>query len=361
MPCSKTPRAATSRPTARLFGDDGVDAAYRPYKQWVILALIFALTSIAARGLGLWAGALAYLLFMFALPASMMSLGVSDSFFEAINPRTVFSVIGQLGYAYLLLDFFLLMLSFSSGAAFMLLWRWVPPSLALPVFFGLQLYFGLVMFNMIGYVLYQYHDRLGLEVHDPHDVREPEDKERIAQLVEENRIEDALGVAYEAQRKNPDDSEAHDRYHRLLVLANKTDKALAHAQHFIPLLLSRQRGARALEVRAACRDIKSDFRMERANDQLELARSAAHHQDGRAVMQLLLQFDRRYPDCAEISGAWLLQAKTMTDRFNQDQAAMQLLRLLLSRYPKAPEAQEAKQYLAVLENMARLKAGSRSA
>jgi tetratricopeptide (TPR) repeat protein len=344
----------------RLFGADGVDAAYRPYKQWVILALVAVLTAIVGRWLGWWAGALLYLVFMFALPASMMSLGVSDSLFEAINPRVLVSVIAQLGWAYVLLDFFLLMLSGSSGAAFMLIRRWLPPSFALPVFFGLQLYFGLVMFNMIGYVLYQYHDRLGLDVNQPRELRRPEDKERIAQLLDENRVEDALGIAYEAQRRNPDDLEAHDRYHRLLLLANKNDQALSHAQRFIPLLLRQQRSARALEARAACRGIKSDFRLERAADQLELARGAATHRDDRAVMQLLLQFDRHYPDCAEIAGAWLLQAKTMTDRIKQDQPAMQLLRLLIRKYPQAPEAQEAKQYLAVLENMARLKAGSRS-
>ena len=48
-------------------------------------------------------------------------------------------------------------------------------------------------------------------------------------------------------------------------------------------------------------------------------------------------------------------------RVEQDHAAMQLLRLLLGKYPKAPEAQEARQYLTVLQNMARLEGGNRNA
>ena len=116
-----------------------------------------------------------------------------------------------------------------------------------------------------------------------------------------------------------------------------------------------------MEVYAACRNTKDDFRMQNASDQLELARGAAVQRDDRAVMRLLLQFDRRYPDSSEIPGAWLLQAKTMADRIKQDHAAMQLLRLLLGKYPKAPEAQEARQYLTVLQNMARLEGGNRNA
>jgi len=344
-----------------LFGEDGADATYRPYKQWAILALIGVLVSIATQWLGWGLGLVLYLLFMFALPASMMWLGVSDSLLEALDPRTLVFIIGQLGSAYVLLDFFLLMLSGSSAAAFLLIWRWVPPSLAIPVFFGLQLYFGLVMFNMIGYVLYQYHDRLGLEVHRSVETRKPDDKELIAQLVEENRIEDALGVAYEAQRLSPDDLDAQDRYHKLLLLAKKADKVLSHAQRFIPLLLRKQRNARAMEVYAACRNTKDDFRMESAANQLELARGAAAQRDDRAVMRLLLQFDRRYPESSEVPGAWLLQAKTMADRINQDQAAMPPLRRWHRTCRKRADGKAGQRYLTVLQNMARLEGGNRKA
>src|SRR5437016_4849199 len=81
-----------------------------------------------------------------ALPGSRMSLVVSDSLLEAINPRTLVFIIGQIGWPYVLLCFFLFMLSGSSFAAFFLIGHWLSPWLFLPVFLGLQIYFGLVMF-----------------------------------------------------------------------------------------------------------------------------------------------------------------------------------------------------------------------
>ncbi|MBI3149365.1 MAG: hypothetical protein HYZ17_12720 [Betaproteobacteria bacterium] len=335
----------------RIFsGQSSGDNPWRPYKQWLILAVMTGLSSVAGIWLGWTLGFLCYVIFMFALPASMMSLGVNGSFREAIDPRVLWFIISQLGGAYVLLGFFLLLLSGSSWAAFSLLMSWVPPSLAMPVWFGLEVYFGLVMFNLMGYVLYQYHDRLGLDVR-PAEARKPSEQELIAKAIDENRVQDALGLAYEAQRTRPDDLEAIETYGKLLFLAKQPEKALAQAQRLIPLLLAKQRGLRALEVFKAAREASVEFRLVRAADQLALARAAAIERDDRLVMRLLLQFDRHYAGAAEVPTAWLLQARIMSERMKQDEAAMQLLRLLRGKYPKAPEAEEAKRLYTALKNI----------
>ena len=71
----------------------------------------------------------------------------------------------------------------------------------------------------------------------------------------------------------------------------------------------------------------------------------------RLVMKLLLQFDRHYAGAAEVPTAWLMQAKIMSERLKQDEAAMQLLRLLRGKYPKSPEAEEAKRLYTALKNI----------
>lgn len=324
---------------------------WRPYKQWLILALIGGISALAGTWLGWVMGFFCYVVLVGMLPASMMSLGVNDSLREAIDPRVLWFIISQLGGGYIVLGLFLLVLSGSSWAVFALLVSWAPPSLALPIWFGLQAYFGLVMFNLMGYVLYQYHDRLGLEIVQPGLKKEPTEQERIAQALDENRIQDALGLANEAQRTRPDDLDAIERYFKLLLLAKQPEKALTQAQRLIPLLLRKQRGVRALEIYQAARESATEFRMVRAADQMALARAAAIERDDRLVMKLTLQFDRHYAGAAEVPAAWLLQAKVMSERMKQDEAAMQLLRLLRGKYPKSPEAEEAKRLYTALKNI----------
>ncbi|CAG0966703.1 hypothetical protein BURK2_01038 [Burkholderiales bacterium] len=332
-------------------GESSADSPWRPYKQWFILALIFGLCSVAGYHLGWTLGFLLYVICMFALPASMMSLGVNGSLRESIDPRVLWFIISQLGGAYLLLGFFLLLLSASSWAVFALIVKWIPEILGVPVFVGLETYFGLVTFHLMGYVLYQYHDRLGLDVRSRSEAKQPTEQELISKALDENRVQDALGLAYEAQRTRPDDLDAIERYFKLLLLAKQPEKALNQAQRLIPLLLAKQRGLRALECYLAAREVSTEFRMVRAGDQLALARTAALERKDLLVMKLLLQFDRVYAGAAEVPTAWLLQARTMSERLKQDEAAMQLLRLLRGKYPKAPEAEEAKRLYTALKNI----------
>ena len=101
-----------------------------------------------------------------------------------------------------------------------------------------------------------------------------------------------------------------------------------------------------------CRRIEKEFRLQRAADQLALAAAASTRPDDPTVIELLQQFDERYPGSREIAGAWLLHAKTLTDRLRQDQAASALFFRVIETYPAWPEAREARQYLAVLKQMA---------
>lgn len=341
-----------------LFDEGGAsDAPHRPYKQWLVFALCGLLTALVAHFMGWAVAILVSLALLIALPASIMSLGINDSLLEAIDPRALWFIITQIGWAYALLCVFLMMLLSSPGAAFVLVASWIPQALMYPLICALQCYFTLVMFNLMGYVLFQYHDRLGLAVHRPEYNEKPDDKALFAKAIEENRIDDAVLLAYEMQRVSPEDLEAQERHYKVLLLAKKPDKALASAQKLMPLLARKGREQRLLEVYAECRGLQADFRLVKATDQLALATAAAARREDAIAMHALLRFEKLYPECPEAPAAMLLQAKILAERLHKDQAAMQLLRVLRGKFPKAPEAAEAKQYLAALTNFAKIRAG----
>lgn len=347
----RTARGALSSEEA--FQTNVGEAPHRPYKQLAVLILFGFITGCTEALLGETSAIVVYFILSLAIPASVMALAMTDSFVQAIHPGVLMGIVRAIGWPYLLLNFFLEMLSGSSLIAFSYLIEVVPESLALPVFVFLTLYFLLIMFNMMGYALYQYHDKLGIDVKAPTGAADPgaTEQDTIAALVEENRMSEAVDFAYEAQRRRPDDLEAHERYHRLLVLAGDPAKVANHAQRYIPELLQKQRVARALDVFSACRNMDTNFRLSLSSDQLALARAAARQRQEKPAMQMLLQFDRNYRNSPDIPAAWLLQAHVLSDRLKQDKTALQLLRLLLAKYPESPETKDARQLFAALERI----------
>ena len=90
--------------------------------------------------------------YLFALPASVMTLAYTDSFFAAINPFSLLSLIRRIGWTYGILYVFLLLLNGGASAAYYFLFDYSTASLFFEILF--QIYFTWVMYAMMGYVLY---------------------------------------------------------------------------------------------------------------------------------------------------------------------------------------------------------------
>lgn len=339
---------------AEQFASEG---AHRIYKQLAVFIVFGTVVGVVGLLLGELAEKAAELLLSLALPATVMVLAVTNSLRRAVNPVVLWQLIRTIGWPYLLLNFCTTALWVAASVVAVGASEVVPTAMVPTLFAWVLMFFMLVMFNMMGYVLYQYHDRLGLEqegVAAKGVAESPVD--RIAGLVEENRIADAIDIAYEAQRRNPDDLDARERYHRLLELGGSQAQLLSHARGYIKVLLQKNRAARAVELFNSARKTEPSFRLEAATDQIELAGAADRLGDHKSAMQALLQFDRHYANSRAIPAAWLLQGQILSNRLKQDRPAFQLLKLLVSKYPNAPEAVEARRQLGMLERLQAAKA-----
>lgn len=332
------------------------DGAYRIYKQLAVFMVFGTVSGVVGVMLGDIAGKGAELMLSLVLPATVMVLAVTNSLRRAINPLVLWQLIRVIGWPYLLLNFCTTALWVAATYVAVVASAMVPTAMVPSLVAWVIMFFMLVMFHMMGYVLYQYHDRLGLEQEGVSTSQRESPADRIAGLIEENRIAEAIDLAYEAQRRSPEDLDARERYHRLLELGGPMAQFLSHAQGYIKLLLQRNKPARAIELFNSARQKEPSFRLASAADQLVLAGAADRLGDHKSAMQALLQFDRHYANSREIPAAWLLQGKILSDRLRQDRPAFQLLKLLVLRYPDGPEAVEARRQLAMLERLQAAKA-----
>ena len=99
-------------------------------------------------------------LVVLATPVMIMILAIDQNIGAALNPASWFAVMGRVGIPYLLLVIFLFLMIISRQYAGSWL-GFLPPFLGRLVAEMVGNYFMVIMFHMMGYVVYQYHEKLG--------------------------------------------------------------------------------------------------------------------------------------------------------------------------------------------------------
>lgn len=333
------------------------DKKYRPYKQFAVLFVYSLGIGLATELLGKAAGTMAYILVALAIPASVMCIAISNSARQALNPFALMQLMTTVGWPYLALWMFVNMLSGASLAVFMFLGARLPAWLQLPVFNLASMYFTLVMFRMMGYVLYQYHQPLGLDVKAefgrPGSSAKPVDVagDRIGRLVADGDLPAALDLAYEEQRTLPESMPAHDRYHKLLRLADRKERCLSHGQSYIGTLLRLGQGARAVEIYRDCSSLDGEFRPAEGKHVLPLADAARAGRQYDLALRIMRGFDKRWPHHSDIPSVYLLSARILCEHLHQDDLARRILAAMQVKYPGHPRSEEAAKYLSLLDRL----------
>ena len=338
-------------PEQHLFYDAG-ERANLPYKQFAIFMVAGFAISLAGL-LGNFALGLAMAFFVLSMPASIMILSITQSFWAGLNPLAAVGMMRVIGLPYLGLCAFLFLLSGSQGILQMELVPRVPEWLMMPTLNFVAMYFTLIMFNMMGYVVYQYHALLGVEVSTaaPAVAGAGSALDAMGQLIAAGQIDEALELAYEAQRTAPDDLVAHGRYHKLLLLAGREDRAASHARTYLNLLLQKERGDQALDLYREMFARDASFAPDQPAQLLQLAEAARRRRDYPQALALIKGFDKRFPRHPEIPAVYLFAASVLCENLRQDATARQILEVLLARYPEHPVAGKARQLATVIDKL----------
>ncbi|MEI7430878.1 MAG: hypothetical protein WCL27_10515 [Betaproteobacteria bacterium] len=333
-----------------------------PYKQFAIFMALFFVVGLAQSVGSLVFGA-ALIFSVLTIPASVMILSITRSFWAGLNPFASIAMIRMIGVPYLGLCAFLFLLSASEGMLQQALMPMLPGWLLLPALNFVAMYFTLIMFNMMGYVVYQYHHLLGVQVSasasangGKADAKVNESADAIGRLIGAGQIDEALDLAYEAQRVAPDDLGALGRYYKLLALAGREDRLLSHSRRYLSVLLQKNQGDEALEVYRSMKERVATFEPDHPAQLLQLAEVTRRRREFPEALALLKGFDKRFPRNAEIPAVYLFAARVLCENLRQEASARQILSVLLSRYPEHPVSEEGRQLLVVLDKLAKVAA-----
>jgi hypothetical protein len=239
--------------------------------------------------------------FALAQPAAIMALAMSGSLASAVNPSIWAALIARIGWPYLALIGLLLVMQISAGNASGLLSMVLPRLLAEPVGLLFSLWGLFATFHLMGYLLWQYHEALGLEPSTltdaaglPHN-RDRELLDAASLRVQQGDPAGALDLLRVEIRSRAVSIETHDLYRRLLHQAGNRGGLAEHGPMFMHLLLSEKQERRALGLARECLDADPDFTAMEPEDSARLAERAVFGGQSRLAIDLLLALLRRYP------------------------------------------------------------------
>ena len=300
---------------------------------------------------------------VFFLPASIMVLAVKRSFTGAFNPMLYFHLVKNIGLPYILLFVFILMMLSSAIASIYYIQPLIPDSFKLATYSFVLMYFLLGMFNMLGYVLYQYHEKIGfgvdIEVSSSHgDEKDVEHYQLrmpamidIEILVQEGEYKKALNKLEARIKNEPSDMHARTYYQKLLHLLGDTEGARQHCADFVGRLLAEKKMTLAIKVFSACYKEDPQVNLTKPTQRLELAKLCINDSQYRLAMHLLNNLHRDHPSYADIPKAYFLVAKMMSEQFNQDKKAIGILQFTIEHYPQYKDINELKKLLQILKSV----------
>ena len=352
---------------AEVFVNDRTDKDRRPIMQVVIFIIFILLVGLAAAFLGKVAGQVTLFLVSLVIPASIMVLALEERLGAALNPMRLLQTISGIGLPYLALCAFLFLLLESSAYLAQGLDKFLP-EWASGILAGMvSMYFMVSMYYLMGYVLYQNHQELGVDVqvdtamaqHNLQkagggggkaavDVLGPETRG----LVADGKLEEAAARIENNLRRQWENNKLHDQYQKLLLLQGVPKAITKHVNEYVPKLVREKRAMRAVEVYEAARKVVPDLLIVDSTLLLPLATQAYEQGRDAAAFDLLKGFDKRFPESADIPGVYMLAAKILLEKRNDYAMAQKILQHLARKFPQHPLAAEATRQAQVAEKMA---------
>lgn len=293
------------------------------------ILLIMAVVAIAIA-LGPVAAIIAIVVFTLAMPAATMALAMDESLSNALNPATWVAIIGRLGGAYFLLFALLFVFQLSAANATGVAGRFLPPVVSHIVFSAIFFWGLFGTFHLMGYLLYQYHERFGYEPEaDVRAVARPESRDEVLladseALIRDGHTDQATALLGEAIDQRAVPLEVHERYRRLLQQV-APDRLLRHGALFLNVLMLEGEQRRALALARECLDLDPRFAPLLPEQGLELAQRARSLGQSKLAIDLLASMRQAFPkDRARPEWA-LMEADMLLARGGGDAQAREAL------------------------------------
>jgi tetratricopeptide (TPR) repeat protein len=315
------------------------------FKQFaVFLGIGLAFLLISAK-LGAVFG-IAFLIFVLLfLPAIFILIVTTNSVGAALNPLLFVQLAFRIGWGYLLMYFFLILLYIAPGTLNFYIVQHLPQALhEFLVSIGLS-YYSIVFYHLMGYVLLQYSDAVGYEVdfadfHDPQQAGPPvaasaadQLMSQIDPMVKEGRLEEAVQTVRQAiEAARVDAAEIRAPYYKLLKAAGHTQEMVDEGKLLLDQYVQAARKNEACQVYLDCASVTVNLALT-PTILMKLGswlNESGQHQESIGTYNRLIKSD---PQSPLVPKAYFQAAQVLHKGLQQTPKAQKILRGLIKKFP----------------------------
>jgi len=334
---------------------------FQVFKQFAVYILIFFVFAYISAKAGLFVGIVFGIATLFFVPSMIILLVTTGSFFHAINPVVFVGLTFRIGWAYLLMYFFLFLLGSAPAYLAQYVIRFLPAEIH-PMLFGFaQSFYTIISYHLMGYVILQYHEKIGYRV-DYEDFLDPTIKDyepcqadpdavilsKVEPLIKEGKLDEAIELIKTMTAQQPISGlNLSERFYNLLKMRKQSADLLEHGVAHLDLLTSENQKSKAIAVFTECRTADSSF-MPTASALFKLAGWLNETGKTKAAVAVYNTLAKSYPDNSLVPKAYFRIAQIFHDRLMNKDQAKKVLGLLLKRFPNHEIVPQAENFLARL-------------
>ncbi|MGH1441311.1 MAG: hypothetical protein ACRBBR_14440 [Cellvibrionaceae bacterium] len=326
------------------------------YEGGIVLALkliaILFIIGFSIVGVQLWLGTgMATLYGVIALcccPAIIINFSLSESVIDAVNPLKIAYLISAIGLPYGLLLAIILIMSGSVGFINELISN--DQSF---ISFGLQIavsnYYTIVIFHLMGYMLFQYQGELGFIARQEEDDDETTQGRNAAERtlanidiqVKEGRYDEALLLFQDALKKHIKNKALHDKCFEFLLATKNFSLIDDFAPLYFSFLSKNQAKDQLTLVYKKIMAIYPKYMPAAPEDRLLLAQECQASGDSLSALRLVNGMHQEFPNFGRLIPAMELMVEALKNLPNMSDKA-EKFDLLVKRFKKKKEKERAK-------------------
>jgi tetratricopeptide (TPR) repeat protein len=305
-------------------------------------------------------------------PAMIIILTVNDSLLQAINPVYFLGMAVRIGPAYLLMFFFLALLYGAPAMLGNMVMDYLPQGMQIFIFAAAKNYYTLVSYHLMGYVMFQYHERLNYDVDreaflkntvktnlsapgvpvagggtDP-DSPEAQLLKEAKHLTQDGKLDEAITlIQTRVDLETLSDKALAEHYLKLLQIRKNDVALLKVAPRFLSMFVTGNDKQKAVPLYNACVALDAGF----TADALVLFKIGTWLNNEGKSKEAIAAFNKlikNHPQDPLLPKTFFTAAQIFNEKLKNHTKAKQILAVILKRFPHDDLAPFVKAYLSKL-------------
>ena len=279
------------------------DGSVAPFFKLIGIFLIGFLFIGILSALGTGFGILAGLFCLLALPASIITLAIEESFLAALNPSKMVSIISRTGASYFV-AFLFIFIMFSSLGALTYMVGEANSFFNLFLFSAISNYYNVVIFHILGYLVFQNADALGFAVQRDSNKKIRSDEQRleakIEVLIKAGDYAKAIELTAQQVKSNTASLSQWRRCMKLLLAGGSDTNIKNFSERYLAKLEKDGQAETMADDYVSIKRRIKDFEPKDFEQKLRIARSLMEIGKYKRVIQLMRNFTQTTKDKQQI-------------------------------------------------------------